>query len=148
MAHFRNLIPRNLNDEYDTDVAPLADKWKTPSCFSYPGHYRDVIDSLEHSHVIWRLYERRQDVTPFQDICWYFEWIMAGRDMMGCHLLEWVLRQYEYVQTVPRPPIDIEPLALGKVVMAFMEFALHVLSQQNKGDLFRMTSRGAILGDT
>jgi len=52
-----------------------------------------------------------------------------------CHLPERVLSQYGYVQTVHRPPTDIGPLAPGEVAMAFMEFALHVLSQQERGDL-------------
>jgi len=43
--------------------------------------------------------------------------------------------QYRYVQTVPRPPTYIGPLAPGDVAMTFMEFALHVLSQQERGDL-------------
>jgi hypothetical protein len=60
---------------------------------------------------------------------------MAGKDRRVCHLPERVLRQYGYVQTVPGPPTDIGPLAAGEVVMAFMEFALHVLSQQERGDL-------------
>ena len=68
LAHFMNLILRNRNDKYDLVVSPLVDKWKPPRGFVDPGHYKDVIDSLEHSHVIWRSYERRRDVTPFQDI--------------------------------------------------------------------------------
>lgn len=63
------------------------------------------------------------------DETWSSRWIMAGKDRKVCHLPERVLRQYGYIQTVPRPPTDIGPLALGEVAMAFMEFALHVLSQ-------------------
>ena len=74
-------------------------------------------------------------MTPFQDICWYSGWIMAGRDRRVRHLPKRVLRQYGYVQTIPRSPTDIGPLAPEEVAMAFMEFALHVLSQQEKGDL-------------
>jgi hypothetical protein len=60
---------------------------------------------------------------------------MAGKDRRVRHLPERVLRQYRYVQTIPRPPTDIGPLESGDVAMAFMEFALHVLSQQKRGDL-------------
>jgi hypothetical protein len=42
---------------------------------------------------------------------------------------------YFRVQTILRPPKDIRPLAAWDVSMAFMEFALHVLSQQERGDL-------------
>ena len=60
---------------------------------------------------------------------------MAGKDRRGCHLPERVLRQYGYVQTRPRPPTHILRLAAEDVAHAFMEFALHVLSLQQKGDL-------------
>jgi len=53
---------------------------------------------------------------------------MAGSDRIVCHLSEQVLRQYRYVQTIPRAPIDIELLAADDVAQAFTEFALHVLS--------------------
>jgi len=59
---------------------------------------------------------------------------MAGSDRMVCHLPERVLRQYGYVQRIPRPPTDIELIAADDVAHAFMEFALHVLSHQHKGD--------------
>ena len=71
MAHFTNIIPRIDDDAYDPTIASLVSQWKPPMGFSNPGHYRDTIDSLDHSHVIWRPYERRWHITPFQDICWY-----------------------------------------------------------------------------
>jgi len=58
---------------------------------------------------------------------------MAGSDRMVRHLLERVLRQYGYVQTRPMPPTDIEALAADDVAQAFTEFALHVLSHQQRG---------------
>jgi len=60
---------------------------------------------------------------------------MASKDKRVRHLPERVIRQYGFVQTVPRPPTDIGSLTPGGVAMAFMEFALHVLSQQERGDL-------------
>jgi hypothetical protein len=58
---------------------------------------------------------------------------MAGRDRMVRHLPERVIRQYGYVQRIPRPPTDIELLAADDVAQAFTEFALHVLSHQQRG---------------
>jgi len=58
---------------------------------------------------------------------------MAGSDRMVRHLQERVLRQYRYVQTIPRPPTDIKLLATDDVAQAFIEFALHVLSHQERG---------------
>jgi hypothetical protein len=72
---------------------------------------------------------------PFQDICWYSRWIMAGKDNRVRHFPERVLGLYGYVQTIPRPPTYIGPLAAADVAMNFMEFALYVLNQQEMGDL-------------
>ena len=97
-------------------------------------HFRVLMDSMEHSRVFWRPYERRRDVTPFQDVCYYSGWIMASKQKMVCHLSERVLRQYDYVQTVPRPPTTILPLAPADMAAVFLEFALHVVSQQQRGE--------------
>jgi len=48
----RNLLPRICNDEYDPAIAPLVSQWKPPRDFTDPRHYKDVIDSLDHFHVI------------------------------------------------------------------------------------------------
>jgi len=130
LAHFTNIISRIDDDAYDPTIAPLVSQWKPPRGFSNPRHYRDVIDSLDHSHVIWRPYERRRHIKLFQDICWYYRWIMADKDRRVRHLPERVLRQYGYAQTRPRPPTDIGRLAADDVAQTFIEFALHVLSHQ------------------
>jgi len=108
-------------------------RWKLHRGFKHVDHFRGLLDSMEHCHVTWRSYEHRRDVTPFQDVCWYSGWIMANKQNMVCHLLERVLRQYSYVQTVPRPPTTIMPLAPTYVADAFLEFALHVVPQQQRG---------------
>ncbi|RHN53594.1 putative aminotransferase-like, plant mobile domain-containing protein [Medicago truncatula] len=133
LTHFSNIIPRIDDDAYDPAVSPLVIQWKPPRGFSNPGHYRSAIDSLDHSHVTWRPYERRRHITPFQDICWYSGWIMTGSDRMVHHLSERVLRKYGYVQTILRAPTDIELIAADDVAQDFTEFALHVLSHQDRG---------------
>jgi len=57
---------------------------------------------------------------------------MADNDRMVRHLPERVLRQYGYVQTIPRAPTDIELFAADDVAQAFTEFSLHVLSHQQR----------------
>jgi len=59
---------------------------------------------------------------------------MIGKDIMVRHLSEWILRQYDYVQTVPKPLTTIGPLEPEEVVTTFVEFVVHVLSQQERGD--------------
>jgi len=131
-AHFRNLLPRICNEDYDPVIAPLVSQWKPTIGFTVPGHYRDDIDSLEHSHVIWRLYERRRHITPFHDIYWYSIWIMAGKDRRVRHFPERVLRQYGYVQRT-----------WHRLSWSF----LCMSSACSRGVIwFRIASRGLILG--
>ena len=59
---------------------------------------------------------------------------MAGRDTMFRHLAERVLRQYDYVQTIPTPPMTIEDLAPVDMVMSFTDFVVH---EQEEGDPIR-----------
>jgi len=59
---------------------------------------------------------------------------MTGKQKMVRHLPERVLRQYKYVQTVLRPPTTILSLAPADVAAAFLEFALYVVAQQQRGD--------------
>jgi hypothetical protein len=73
-------------------------------------HFRGLMDSMEHCHVIWSSYEHRRDVTPFQDVFWCSRWIMAGKQKIVCHLPKRVLRQYGYVQTIPRPFVSPAPV--------------------------------------
>jgi len=58
---------------------------------------------------------------------------MAGKQKMVGHLPERVVRQYKYVQKVPRPPTTIVPLSPADVAAAFLKFALHVVPQQQRG---------------
>ena len=133
LAHFRNVVPKKKYEEYDRKDLYVS-WWRPRRGFSNVGHFRGLMDSMEDSHVIWRSYERQRDVTPFQDVCWYSKWIMAGKATMVRHFPERVLRQYDYVQTVPRPPTTIEEIEPTQVVDAFLEFAFHVLTQQERGE--------------
>ena len=58
---------------------------------------------------------------------------MAEKQKMVRHLPKRVVRQYGYVQNVPRPPTTIMSLAPADVVVAFLEFAMHVVPQQQRG---------------
>jgi hypothetical protein len=118
LAHFKTLVPRKREEDY-LDADPPMGKSKPLRGFSDLGHFRTAIDLMEHALVI---------------VCWYSRWIMAGRDRIYRHLPKRVLRLYDYVQTIPLPPTRIAVIELVDVVLAFMEFVVHVLSQQDRGD--------------
>jgi len=133
IAHNSHVVLRKKYLDYER-VNPYMGRWTPKRGFADAEHFRGLLDSMEHCHVTWRSYEHRRDVTLFQDVCWYSGWVMAGKQRMLRHLPKRVLRQYEYVQTVPRPPTTVMPLAPADVAAAFLEFALHVVSQQHRGD--------------
>lgn len=58
---------------------------------------------------------------------------MADKDKMCHHFHEWVMRQYRYIQTTPKPPTTIEDLEPEDVVVAFHDFMVHVLTQAEMG---------------
>jgi len=93
IAHFRHVIPRKKFEDYEWQN-PYVGRWRPKRGFVDAEHFRGLLDSMEHCHVTWRPYERRRDVTPFQDMCWYSGWIMVGKQKMVRHLPERVLRQY------------------------------------------------------
>jgi hypothetical protein len=134
LAHFKQLVSMKREQDY-LGVDPLVGKWKSPQGFSNPRHYKSAIYLMEHHNVIWRSYETKRDLMPFQDTCWYSGWIMADKDRMCRHLPKWVLRQYDYVHVILRPPTTIGDLEPAEVVMTFIEFDVHVLSQQERSDL-------------
>jgi len=59
---------------------------------------------------------------------------VVGKARMVRHLPKQVLRKYDHVQTIPRSPTTIEPLEPMHVVTTFLEFALNVLTQQQRGE--------------
>jgi len=58
---------------------------------------------------------------------------MVDKQKIVRHWPEQVLRQCIHVQRVPRPSTTVMPLAPADVVTAFLEFALHVVSQHQRG---------------
>jgi hypothetical protein len=59
---------------------------------------------------------------------------MCGDRRVYCHLPEWVLRQYRYVQSVPRHPSDIVELSPAEIVQAFVDFHTHTLKAADWGE--------------
>jgi len=54
---------------------------------------------------------------------------MCGVVRVYHHLPGRVLRQYRYVQTVPRHPTDVVELRPPQIVHAFLDFHTHMLKE-------------------
>jgi len=51
LAHFKQIVLRKPEVEYKR-ADPLVGRWKPPRGYADPGHYRDIIDLMEHVNVI------------------------------------------------------------------------------------------------
>ena len=59
---------------------------------------------------------------------------MCGDLRVYRHLPERVLRQYGYVQAVPRPPTDVVELSPAEILQAFVNFRTHTLKATDWGE--------------
>ncbi|MCI54621.1 putative IMP dehydrogenase/GMP reductase, partial [Trifolium medium] len=66
-------------------------------------------DRLLLHDVDWACYEEHQHICPLQPINLYSGWIKCG-PMKVQYLPERVLRQFGYVQTIPRLPHKSAPI--------------------------------------
>ncbi|KAK2408618.1 protein MAINTENANCE OF MERISTEMS [Trifolium repens] len=113
-------------------VWKLATNWKEtlPYNAKYEpgqGHrdqaaYREHLDNMQMSDFVYTPYTAHRQVRPLIDVCWFSGWLRCGGDT-STHLPERVLRQYGYIQTIPRPPAAAAPsgLAVDKIGQVFME---------------------------
>jgi len=70
----------------------------------------------------------------FEEVFWYSSWIMCSVRRVYRHLPERVLRQYRYVQRVPRHPTDVVELSPPQIVHAFIDFHTHTLKEPDWGE--------------
>jgi hypothetical protein len=79
-------------------------------------------------------YEEHREIHAFEEVFWYSGWILCGVRRVYRHLPERVLRQYGYVQSVPRHPTDAVELAPPQIVQSFVDFRTHTLKEPDWGE--------------
>jgi len=88
LAHFRHVVPRRPFEDYDRED-PYVGRWKPPWGFADVVHFRGLMDSMEHCHVIWRSYEHRRviwldwmnDEKMMKLTEWMYEWMKEWRKL-------------------------------------------------------------------
>ena len=97
--------------------------------------YRSLLDRIQFDDVCWRPYEEHREIQGFEEVFWYSGWIMFGVRRVYRHLPERVLRQYRYVQRVPKHLTDVVELLTPQIVQTFVDFRTHTLKEPDWGDL-------------
>ncbi|MCI01603.1 serine/threonine-protein phosphatase 7 long form-like protein, partial [Trifolium medium] len=101
-----------------------------PRCARYvPGQgqrdgagYREHLDNMQLSDFDFTPYDAHRGQRPLIDACWFSGWLRSG-SVKGRHLPERVLRQFGYVQGIPRDPAASAPsgLTMDQIDDAFLE---------------------------
>jgi len=96
--------------------------------------YRSLLDRIQFDDVCWRPYKEHREMQGFEEVFCYSGWIMCSVRRVYRYLPERVLRQYGYVQRVPRHPTDVVELPPPQIVQAFVDFCTHMLKEPDWGD--------------
>ena len=115
MAHFPEFYSVDPNTDYIGNYS-VAVRWKLHKGHGEGVTYRSLLDRIQFDDVRWRLYEEYSEIRGFEEVFWYTGWIMCGVRRVYRHLPERVLRQYGYVQRVPRHLTDVVELSPPQIV--------------------------------
>ena len=132
LAHFPGFFSVNPNTDYIENY-PIAARWKLQKGHGEGLMYRSLLDRIQFDDVCWRPYEEHREIQGFEEVFWYSGWIMCGVRRVYRHLPERVLRQYRYVQSVPRHPTDVVELTPPQIVQTFVDFRTHTLKEPDWG---------------
>jgi len=89
---------------------PVAARWALQKGHGEGVTYHSLLDRIQFDDVCWRPYEEHSEIQAFEEVFWYSGWIMCDVHRVYRHLLKRVLRQFGYVQTIPRHPTDVVEL--------------------------------------
>jgi len=101
---------------------------------STPDEHITHMDVLDLSGVVMTPYVEHRQACPFERVRLYFGWLRYGNRMVR-YLSERVLRQFGYVQTIPRYPLESAPphQTLGEITICFQRALDYALTPQELG---------------
>ncbi|XP_058760751.1 uncharacterized protein LOC131634101 [Vicia villosa] len=78
-----------------------------------PDPYRHALDRMAVEDIRYCCHDEHWEAVPFDKIALYSGWLVASSTIVVCYLLERVMRQFEYEQTIPRDPTFSTPLSMA-----------------------------------
>jgi hypothetical protein len=84
--------------------------------------YREHLDNILMSDSMYIPYNNHCHVRPLRDVCW-FSGLLTNGSFKGKHFHERVLRQFGYIQDIPRDHVASAPIGmtLEQIDQVFLE---------------------------
>ncbi|XP_058753782.1 uncharacterized protein LOC131626966 [Vicia villosa] len=79
-----------------------------------PNPYKRCLDRMFVGDVRYDYYDVHRETVPWDDFAIYSGWLAASSTIIVRYLLERVMRQVGYQQTIPRPSSDFVPIAVTR----------------------------------
>jgi len=132
--HFRSMSNKDVWGGYWKRQHPRAMVFVPFRGMSTPDENRDHLDQLDLATVTVSSYVMHLAACPFEEVRLYSGWLRYGTRKVK-YLSERVLRQFGYMQTVPRHPHDSAPIqmTLGQISYCCANHDDHVLTIEQLG---------------
>lgn len=102
IVHFPRLSVWGLTENYEDHIGWAA-RFNPGQGHKDGAAYRQSLDNIQVTDCVFSPYDNRRHQRPLIEACWFSGWLRDGT-LRAKHLPERVLRQFKYVQGIPRHP--------------------------------------------
>ena len=120
MEHLSGPYPRKKSKSWKPE-RPCVWRWLTSMGHIDGKHYRLLLDRLEVDDVRFCTYGDHREVRPFQLLRTYSGLLMCWQERVYRHLPERVMRQFEFVQDVPRHPSFVAQMPTQLLITVLLD---------------------------
>lgn len=94
--------------------------------------FRVYVDRLTAKDMHFNSYVDQREMCPFNDIVLYSLWLAFGSCLTTHHLLERVMRQFSYIQIIPRHPVVSAPptMTCRQMYVMFDDYEIHLVLEK------------------
>ncbi|XP_058774284.1 uncharacterized protein LOC131648547 [Vicia villosa] len=115
-----------------TELMPRPSRFSPRRGNQEPLLYRRVLDRIAVEDVRYDCYAEYWKTIPFDEIELYSRLLAANLAILVCYLLERVMRQFGYAQTIPRDPIVSAPITMTRRQLdeVFADWEHHMVPEE------------------